>query len=163
MRGWQRIGWAATFAYALAADAAPATDFSRLCAIAGEWQGGGAKGRPFAVTYRMMSADTVLLETYGAGSGRETMTVFHPDQSRVMATHYCAQGNQPRLALQTAGPSRWVFTFLDATNLPDPSASHLVRLELVLTDASHLVRTETYLEKGKEDVSRLELIRHPPS
>jgi hypothetical protein len=56
-----------------------------------------------------------------------------------------------------------VFAFQDATNLPDASASHLVRLELALTEAGHLVRTETYLEKGKEDVTRLELARRPAS
>jgi hypothetical protein len=163
VRGWLRAGFAGALGGALAAYAAPLGDFGRLSAIAGDWQANGSKGKPFTVTYRLMSADTVLVETYGVGSGHETMTVFHPDQARVLATHYCAQGNQPRLALQTAGPSRWVFAFLDATNLPDPSASHLVRLELALTDAGHPVRIETYLEKGKEDVSRLELIRHPPS
>ena len=31
------------------------------------------------------------------GSGRETMTVFHPDHDDLVLTHYCAQGNQPRL------------------------------------------------------------------
>jgi hypothetical protein len=153
---------AVALACGCAALAAPTTDFSRLTAIAGEWQSSNGKGKPLAVTYRLISAETVLVETYGAGSGHETMTVFHPDQARVLATHYCAQGNQPRLALQTASPTRWVFTFLDATNLPDENASHLVRLELALTDAVHLVRTETYREKGKEDVTRLELIRQPP-
>jgi hypothetical protein len=158
-----RTASAVALACSAAALAAPATDFSRLTSIAGEWQSTGAKGKPLVVTYRLISAETVLVETYGAGSGHETMTVFHPDQARVLATHYCAQGNQPRLALQTASPTRWVFAFQDATNLPDASASHLVRLELALTEAGHLVRTETYLEKGKEDVTRLELARRPAS
>jgi hypothetical protein len=153
---------AAALVWTCAALAAQTTDFSRLTAIAGQWQASSGKGKPLVVNYRLISAETVLVETYGAGSGHETMTVFHPDQARVLATHYCAQGNQPRLALQTASPTRWVFTFLDATNLPDASAAHLVRLELALTDAGHLIRTETYLEKGKEDVTRLELIRQPP-
>jgi hypothetical protein len=140
------------------ADKSP-PDFERLGAIAGPWHSTGSGNKPFAVSYRLMSAGSALVETYGVGTGHETLTVFHPDGARVLATHYCAQGNQPRLKLETSSPARWVFSFQDATNLPDPEASHLVRLVLELTDPSHLIRTETYRERGKEDVSRLLLAR----
>jgi hypothetical protein len=106
-----------------------------------------------------MSAQTVLAEFYGAGSGHETLTVFHPDGSNLMVTHYCAQGNQPRLRLERASAQHWTFVFFDATNLLDTKAPHLVRLEIQLLDPDHLIRTETYRVKDKDEVTRLELQR----
>lgn len=139
--------------------AAP-TDFDRLKAIAGEWTTTTASGKPFAIRYGLVSADSVLVETYGVGGGHETLTVFHPDAAKLVATHYCAQGNQPRLRASEATERHWVFDYWDATNLPDKSASHLVRLELTLSaDGKGLVRTETYEEKGKPDVATLKLQR----
>lgn len=135
------------------------SDFDRLQAIAGDWTLAGTAGKALRIRYRPMSAGTALVETYGEGSSRETLTVFHVDGATVIATHYCAQGNQPRLRLEATSGKKWSFTFADATNLPDPKASHLVRLELELTAAMHLVRTETYREAGKDEVSRLELVR----
>src|SRR5262245_62991488 len=107
-----------------------------------------------AVDYRFISNNTVLVEAYNAGSPRETMTVFHADGASLIATHYCAQGNQPRLRL-APGSKGLVFVFFDATNLPDPSSSHLVRLELSLEPDGSLKRTETYRERGKDDISTL--------
>jgi hypothetical protein len=143
---------------ALAFDGGSSSDFGQLKVIAGEWKSTGTK-KPLAISYREMSAQTVLVEFYGVGSARETLTVFHPDGATLMATHYCAQGNQPRLRLKRVSGQHWIFAFADATNLPDAKASHLVRLELELLDPNHLVRTETYRAKDKDDVVRLELQR----
>jgi hypothetical protein len=127
----------------------------RLKPLAGHWKATTSSGKTMNVDYRFISADTVMVETYNAGSPRETMTVFHADKADLLATHYCAQGNQPRLKLQ---PGKGiVFTFLDATNLPDPEASHLIRLELRLEPDGALTRIETYREHGKDDVATLTL------
>jgi hypothetical protein len=86
--------------------------------------------------------------------------VFHPDGERLLATHYCAQGNQPRLRLRTAPASdALVFEFLDATNLQHAEDSHLVRLTLRWRDADHLVREEVYAANGREGVGTLTLER----
>src|SRR5262249_12779005 len=108
--------------------------------------------------YRLISNDTVLVEAYNVGSPRETMTVFHADGASLIATHYCAQGNQPRLKL-VPSPKGLVFVFLDATNLPDPEASHLVRLDLSLEPDGSLTRVDTYRERGKDDPPPLVLHR----
>ncbi|MFT3839756.1 MAG: hypothetical protein QM723_22410 [Myxococcaceae bacterium] len=127
----------------------------RLKPIAGHWKATTASGKTLNIDYRFISADTVLVEAYNAGSPRETMTVFHADKTDLLATHYCAQGNQPRLKLQPG--KDLVFTFLDATNLSDPQASHLIRLELKLEKDGSLTRTETYREQGKDEVTTLTL------
>jgi hypothetical protein len=63
------------------------SDFDRLAAIAGEWKAPAAK-RPLAVAYRRVSAGTVLVETYGAGSGRETLRMhFRHFTSEALGSH----------------------------------------------------------------------------
>ena len=139
---------------------AASTEFERLKELAGQWTATTSSGKSFRVTYGLTSANTVLLETYGSGSGHETISVFHADGPSLIVTHYCAQGNQPRLRLNSSATRHWVFTFADVTNLADPKASHLVRLELQLSpDGMHLTRTETYRENGRDEATALELHR----
>lgn len=135
--------------------------FARLRGLAGEWETRLPDGRPLVVSYRSYSADSVLLEVFG--SGRPTLTAFHLDRTRLMATHYCAQGNQPRLALRRAAlDGALVFDFLDATNL-SKDASHLRRLALELLDSQHFVRIETYRTGRDSATTRYAFTRRAPA
>src|SRR5438552_1982920 len=119
----------------------PVSAFARLKALAGKWEAKTEKGATIRVSYRLVSNDTVLVQDFRTASGKETLTVFHSDGPRLLATHYCAQGNQPRLRLDPgSNPGKMVFTFADATNLASPSMAHMVRLEV------HLEGPESYTE-----------------
>lgn len=153
-------------ALALAVPALPAgpaptqAAFEKLCTLVGDWEAKTAKGTPLRVSYRRASAGSVLVQTYGNSPERQTLTLFHLDGARLLATHYCAQGNQPRLRLEDAGKDGvFVFTFLDATNLADPRASHLRRLQLELRDLDHFVDRETYAADGTEETQVLTFAR----
>jgi hypothetical protein len=84
--------------------------------LPGSWTMPGKKG-PFTVSYKLISGERALVETWGVGSSRETMTIFHPDHEDLLLTHYCAQGNQPRLRAVAASVDAVVFRFADATNV----------------------------------------------
>ncbi len=130
--------------------------FERLRALVGDWEASTPKGAKVHASYRLVAADSALVETFTPPSGKETLTVFHLDGSRVIATHYCAQKNQPRLSLEaSASASHFEFVFFDATNLPDPRASHLRRLLIDLVDSDHFGKTEIYEENGEDDVTVL--------
>jgi hypothetical protein len=133
--------------------------FARMSVLVGDWEARTTSGT-IKVSYRAIANDSALLQTFRTASGIQTATVFHPDGDRLLATHYCGQGNQPRLRLDPASTdARWIFTFLDATNLARPSASHLVRLELVAEDADHYTEIETYEQDGASEVTRLRFRR----
>jgi hypothetical protein len=144
---------------ALAAD--PSAPWARLKSLVGTWQRSDVPASsPFRIRYRLISADTVLVEEFGDPAKQVTQTVFHLDGDRVLATHYCAQGNQPRLRLRAdASSDTLVFDFLDATNLRSAADSHLVRLTLRWRDPDHLLREEVYAANGKEEVGTLLLER----
>lgn len=149
---------------ARADEAPPEQAFARLRGLVGTWTATAASGKPIRVSYRLVAADSVLVETYTTASGKETLTLFALDGPRLLATHYCAQGNQPRLRLAsepTASPL--VFVYLDATNLKSPQRSHLHRLELTLTDRDHFTMVEVYREDGKDDAASLRFDRVKPT
>lgn len=141
-----------------AAEPVAADRFERLKTFAvGEWQGETANGATLRVDYKTISRGSALVEIWQPGTRAETMTVFHRDGERVLATHYCAQGNQPRLVLQQGG-TEFAFEYLDAANL-QAGASHLHRLVLAPAADGGLQREETYRGAAGEETSRLRLRR----
>jgi hypothetical protein len=126
-----------------------AAAFARLSALAGTWSGTWANGRAHSVTYRLSAGGTVLVETWALGPDRESMTVYHLDGQRLLATHYCPQGTQPRLVLAAGiDPGRLDFTLLDGANLDVPGRSHQHSFTVWLRAADRYERSEHYVENG---------------
>lgn len=136
---------------AMPADATAA--FARLLGLAGSWETVTAKGTVIRLTFEAIARGSALVERYEAGT-TVTQTVYHPDGQRLLLTHYCAQGNQPRLVADLTAPADHLpFTFLDVTNLAGPDASRMVACEFVFADADHFTRSETYRNEGGDDVT----------
>jgi hypothetical protein len=134
-------------AQALRADQA----FHSLKALVGDWQGRTEAGRTFLVNYRLIANDTVLVESWTMSPTRTSMTVYHMDGDALIATHYCPQGNQPRLQYRPdLSGQRLHFTFRDATNLQDPNAAHQHAFWIEIgPGVSAFTRDETYMENGE--------------
>jgi len=123
----------------------PQEDFERLKALVGEWEGKTEGGRVLRVSYRLTAKDTVLIETWTLGPGRESMTVYHLDGPRLVATHYCPIGNQPRLELKPqAGSDTLVFEFVSGSNLLSPAMARQSRFEIKFQGKDQYWRNETY-------------------
>ena len=139
-------GWSA----GLAKDLSPGETFEELKKLCGEWKGTTAEGGAEKVSFRLIAADTVLLETWVLSSGREALTVYHRDGDDLIATHYCPRGNQPRLKLTSASTEKgFFFEFISATNLPEAEATHQHRFEIQIHGPDSFTRGETYISKGK--------------
>lgn len=109
--------------------------------VEGSWEGATDEGRKALVVYHAISGGSAVAETFGART-RPTMTLFHADHGELVATHYCAQGNQPRLRAVAISPRRFRFVLESVTDL-DPGEAHLVELELAAEGAA-LERVEVY-------------------
>jgi hypothetical protein len=123
--------------------------FKRLHSLIGSWEGKFEDGRSHSVTYRLTAGGTVLVETWTLAPGRESMTLYSMDGSHLIATHYCPQGNQPRL--QFAGQSdsgRLSFEFRDGTNLQVKGKSHQHAFWIKLLGEKSFERSETYVDNG---------------
>ena len=135
---------------------------ARLTArLGGTWRAESGPGKYVSESFRAISGESALVETYTTSSGRETATVYHADHDALLLTHYCAQGNQPRLQLTTSSEDDYVFRFRDATNLL-PGQSCMVEKRLHFT-GDGLDQTEIYrAPDGTTETTRLRFARYTP-
>jgi hypothetical protein len=77
--------------------------------------------------------------------------MIHLDGDRLLMTHYCGAGNQPRMKATLAPDSKSIaFDFLDATNLASADAGHMHHVVFSIPDADHHTEEWTFLDHGKE-------------
>ncbi|WLT32945.1 hypothetical protein [Geothrix sp. PMB-07] len=133
------------FASALAEESLAQKAFRDLATLVGEWSGTSAN-RPLRVSYKLTANGTALVETWTMSATRESMTLYTVDGSRLLATHYCPQGNQPRLVLTEKDKTgRYQFRFMDGTGLQDPGGSHQHACWLQVVSPETFIRSETYI------------------
>ncbi|HEY1342734.1 MAG TPA: hypothetical protein VGF59_34765 [Bryobacteraceae bacterium] len=128
----------------------PAAAFSRLKMLVGEWEA-ESEGRKVHLSYELIAGGTALVERDTGERMAPMLTVYHIDGQRLMLTHYCMAGNQPRMV---AGPldaktGEIEFRFLDATNLASPNAGHMHHARMRVIDNDHLESEWNYYEDGK--------------
>jgi hypothetical protein len=126
-----------------------ATAFEQLTSLVGSWEGAFPDGRKHTVSYRLTAADSVLVETWTLGPNRESMTLYSTDGSNLIATHFCPQGNQPRLRLvQGNDPAKLSFEFLDGINLQVEGKEHQHAFWLRIDSPNSFTRSETYVKNN---------------
>jgi hypothetical protein len=150
--------FAALLVVAAAAPAAPGTNpaWEKMKSLVGEWEGTmthGEMAMPVKVSYSLVSGGTSLMERMDAPDHHEMVTMYYPDGSRIMMTHYCSEGNQPRMRAQAAAgePKSLAFDFVDATGLASPQAEHMRKLVVRFDDADHFTQEWTHRKAGKEE------------
>jgi hypothetical protein len=134
--------------------------FARLSRLAGVWRPADKPDSPLRIRFYLTAGGTVLVESWEARGKPHSLTLYHRDDAALLATHYCPQGNQPRLALAGRDRDGLHFTFRDATDLDRATESHQHDLWFDLTDPERPVRGETYSGKaGRGAQERLALVR----
>lgn len=124
--------------------------WARLRALAGTWDADlNGDGKPdTVVSWREVANGSALVETVFAGTPHEMITVYHRDGTRLLATHYCAAGNQPRLECVRASDGRVEMEMVDATNLPDPLATHMNGVTITFGDDGRATFAWTGSDQG---------------
>lgn len=127
-------------------DAAAA--FARLKALVGEWES-DSKAH---MSYELVAGGTALVERETMPDMPPMVTVYYVDGNRLLLTHYCMAGNQPRMQARRidAAAGEIDFDFLDATNLASPNAGHMHTAKMRLTDNNHFSSEWTYFENGQK-------------
>jgi len=135
--------------------------FEKIKSLAGEWQGVGSDGKQRTVSYQLLSGGTAVMETLTPTDEPSMVTVYYIAGDRLMMTHFCSAGNQPRMRAEVAAGEikKLDFTFLDATNLAKPTAGHIHRLQITFQDQNHMAQTWTWREEGKEMPNSFSLAR----
>jgi len=123
--------------------------FDQLKGLEGTWEGKNSQGQALSVSFRMTAGGSALMSEIH-GQGPENMiTMFHMDGERLLATHYCGAGNQPRMKVVSSDGKSITFEFMDGTNIA-PGAGHMQRVTFAQADADHHTEDWVFLDKGKE-------------
>jgi len=126
--------------------------FNTIKGMAGMWESKTSDGRSLPVTFKVTSGGSaVMSEILGQGA-EDMISMFHLDgPNRLLMTHYCGAGNQPRMQASVSPDGKTItFNFVDATNLTTPDAGHMQRMVLTLLDENHHTEEWTFADHGKE-------------
>ena len=127
--------------------------FERFKALAGEWvaaeDGDMSRKGDLVARYAVTAAGSAVVETVFPGSPHEMVTVCHVDGPDLVLTHYCTEGNQPRMRAKGAAGSRIDFTYDGGTNIDPKRDRHMHSAWLEFLGADE-IRTEwTERAEGK--------------
>jgi hypothetical protein len=127
--------------------------FDQLKSLTGSWEGKNSQGMPLHVTFKDTSAGSALMsEIHGHGPGNMISMIHMDGPNRLVMTHYCGAGNQPRMAATTSPDGKSItFEFFDATNLATPDTGHMQRVVIAMIDPNHHTEDWTFnAGNGKE-------------
>jgi len=125
--------------------------FAAIKTLPGAWDGKTPEGRAVQVTFKTVSGGSAVMSEI-MGHGPENMvSMIHMDgPNRLLLTHYCGAGNQPRMQASVSPDGKmFTFTFFDGTNIA-PDAGHMQRMVLTLLDDNHHTEEWTFADHGKE-------------
>jgi len=124
--------------------------FARLKTLVGEWEGDTGMGKAH-LSYELIAGGTALVEKETAANMPAMLTVYHLDGDRLILTHYCMVGNQPRMRARAFDAESGVlqFEFLDATNLP-AGGGHMHSAKIRFVDNDHLATEWAFYENGAQ-------------
>jgi hypothetical protein len=123
--------------------------FARLKTLAGQWEAQTGAGKA-QVSYEVIAGGTALVERDSMGDMPAMITVYHLDGDRLMLTHYCMAGNQPRMQAEAYDPSTGEiqFRFLDATNLA-PGGGHMHNATFHISGTDRFTSAWDFYQDGK--------------
>ena len=134
--------------------------FEQIKALAGNWEGKGSDGKTVDVSFKVMGNGSSVVSEINA-PGDNMVSVFHMDKDRLLITHYCGAGNQPRMKATASSDGKTLtFDFVDGTNLTPSQIGHMQQLIVTMLDPDH--HSERWTLKtndGKEMTENFELQR----
>ena len=91
------------------------------------------------VTMRVTSmGNTLMHEMKSSERPDDPISMFHLDGDRLLMTHYCNAGNQPRMVGTVSTDGKTIaFDFLNATNLLSSQEGHMQHVVFTLIDSDH--------------------------
>ncbi len=117
-------------------------EFQKIMSLEGSWTGKGmmeGKEQPMQTKFRVTSGGSAVEEVLFPGTPHEMVDVYFMDGDKLMMTHYCAMGNQPRMKMSSSKGNTLDFTYVDATGLPSADAPHMSGISLTVKGKDKLI------------------------
>lgn len=121
----------------------PAQQFAQIQSWEGRWQ--VAETSALQIVFEKTARGTVMIERWETSAGLHSMTVYHMDGETLVATHYCPQGNQPRLESRGGSSQEIRFALRDVSDL-DEGESYARYLWFTPDEGGTIRRSELYVD-----------------
>jgi hypothetical protein len=136
----------------------------RFKALAGDWvaaeDGDMVKKGDLVARYAVTASGSAVVETVFPGSEHEMVTVYHADGPDLVLTHYCMEGNQPRMRARGAQGSRFDFAYDGGTHIDPKRDRHMHSASFDLVGGDEIRSEWSELAEGKPVfVARMHLVR----
>ena len=138
----------------------------RLKKLAGTWVAADEEGKPtenVVSVFKVTAAGSAVQETIFPGAPHEMVTLYHLDGGKLMLTHYCALGNQPKLVADPKSPKGSLkFDFVGGTNFDPAKDMHMHEGTIKFIDADTIEWSWVGYDKGEPQTDHqvdLKLIR----
>ena len=141
----------------LAASTTGTLALDKMKSLIGVWEGKTADGTVVTASYQLTAGGTALMQQ---SSVDHMITMFYVAGDRLMLTHYCGVGNQPRMEATISPDSKtFNFKFVDGTNIPNLETGHMHRAVFTLVDADHYTEDWTWTQDGKSVTEHFDMRR----
>jgi hypothetical protein len=99
--------------------------------------------------YAVTANGSAVVETIFPGSPHEMVTVYHADGPDLVLTHYCMEGNQPRMRARAPKGSRLEFAYDGGTNIDPARDRHMHSASFEFLGKDEIRSQWTELAEGK--------------
>ena len=133
-------------------------ELEKIKALAGHWEGTtttDGKTEPAAVEYSVTSGGSAVVEKLFPGTPHEMVSVYHDEAGKLMMTHYCMLGNQPKLQLVGSQASAFNFDLAPGNSFDPAKDQHMHSLQLAFEGEKGLTQSWTCYLKGQSDHTTL--------
>lgn len=142
----------AGFSTANAASSAGLDDkaaFEKMKSLSGDWTGPKMMGHRMNAKYRVIAGGSAVLATFFPGTPMEMITVYYLSGDKLVLTHYCMLGNQPRMKFnpKKSAADTLVFEFAGGDNIHS-NTKHMHGETLRLVSRNKVENTCTSCDKG---------------
>jgi hypothetical protein len=151
--------WLAVVVSAVDKPGSPSAGFETLKSLAGRWSATTPDGKNGDLTLKVIAGGSALMELEPES---DMVSVIHPDNGRLLMTHYGGAKNQPRMQGEISPDGKqFRFDFIDGTNL-SASDGHMKQMTLTINDNDHVTENWVFLQNnGKEITEVWHLTRKP--
>jgi hypothetical protein len=128
-------------------------EFDKLKALVGTWKGTADMGadKPMDVThtFELTSGGSAVIEKLMVGTPKEMVSVYCVEGGKLVMTHYCSMGNQPKMKLMKSSDNELDFMVKGTTGIGSKTCAHMHGLNIIWKDADHITEQWTMYNDGK--------------
>lgn len=126
-------------------------EFQKLKSLEGTWEMDDPMnpGQKSSVIYDVTSNGSAVVERMNPGTPHEMVSVYHDEKGKLAMTHYCAIGNQPRLALQSSSGDTLTMSLAKSSGINPKTDAHMHALEITFVSQDQVKQSWIGYDKGK--------------